>query len=226
MDDGQVFVRPAALDAFLRSLDASLAPFGGTRGNVRAGNAKSSCRLLCPDAERPRHAGWDTDYVRATCTVLEPHSPTLALGAPFGSDAALDDEVKAVVDKARATRLALLHVDHAPTELVLTRLCADVSELSYQLRLNGDRVGRARLAAFDRDLRTAVETTLGGELPDSAWQQCTTGVTWGGLGLRTAEQTACASFLASRMCSRPHVREMAGHLEQAGLSSADLVMAA
>ena len=70
---------------------------------------------------------------------------TLALGAPFGGPAALNEQVAAVLKKARDTRLALLEVGHSATELVLTRLCADVSKLSYQLRLNGDRVQEGRL---------------------------------------------------------------------------------
>ena len=97
MDDGQVFVRPADLDRWLRALDSSLARFGGTRRSVPDGTAKSSCRLLCPPEQRHLHAGWDTDYVRATCNVLDPRGLTLALGALFGSEKALDDEVKAVV---------------------------------------------------------------------------------------------------------------------------------
>ena len=81
---------PIQLDAFLRRLDDSIERFGGTRGTVAAGTAKSSCRLLCPDDQRHRYAGWGTEYVRTTCKVLPPEGPTLALGVPFGSPAALD----------------------------------------------------------------------------------------------------------------------------------------
>ena len=35
-------------------------------------------------------------------------------------------------------RSAINGVDHAPTELVLTRQCADVSKLMYHMRINGD----------------------------------------------------------------------------------------
>ena len=163
-----------------------------------AGTAKSSCRLLCPDNQRHLHAGWDTEYVRTTCKVLPPEGPTLALGAPFGGPAALDTQVSAVLRKARDTRLALLEVGHAATELLLTRLCADVSKLSYQLRLNGDRIRDERLQAFDHDLREAVQLVAGGDLPDTAWEQCALGVKKGGLGLRTATQVSFAAFVASR----------------------------
>ena len=86
--------------------------------------------------------------------------------------------------KARDTRLALLEVGHAATELLLTRLCADVSKLMYHPRLNGDRIDYQILGRFDQHLRLSAETTLGGELPDTPWWQATTGVKHGGLGLR------------------------------------------
>ena len=67
--------------------------------------------------------------------------------------------------------MALIEIDHSATELVLTRKCADVAKISYHLRLNGDRVEEHALDRFDRGLRTAIEHTLGGDLPDTAWEQ-------------------------------------------------------
>ena len=181
---------------------------------------------MCPPGQRHLYNGWDTAHVQTTCKVLAPEGPTQALGAPFGSPAALDEQVAAVLRKARGTRLALLEVGHAATELLLTRLCADVSKLSYQLRLNGDRVRSERLQAFDHDLREAVQLVAGGDLPDVAWAQCALGVKRGGLGMRTATQVSLAAFVASRVCSRPHVREMATHLTEQGLGDAGVIMAA
>eukprot|EP00973_Karenia_brevis_P040460 5591648-Karenia_brevis.AAC.1 len=71
--------------------------------------------------------------------VLEPHASTIALGAPSGGRECVNamalDSVKATSD----LRSAILEIDHPQTELVLTRQCADVSKLMYQMRLNGDR---------------------------------------------------------------------------------------
>ena len=160
---------------------------------MAAGTAKSSGRLLCPDDQRHLHAGRDSDYVRTTCKVLPAAGPTLALGAPFGSPDALDEQVAAVLRKARDTRLTLIEVGHAATELLLTRLCADVSKLSYQLCLKGDRIREDRLLAFDRDLREAVQLVASGDIPDTAWEHCSLGVKKGSLGMRAAIQAQCQS---------------------------------
>ena len=71
-----------------------------------------------------------------------------------------------------------------------------------------------------------MELLLGGDITDAAWEQCSLGVRSGGLGLRTARQTALASFLASRIASRPHVVEMATHMQKAGLCDAEVVVKA
>ena len=93
----------------------------------------------------------------------------------------------------------------------MTRQCADVSKLVYHMRTNGDQIDDGLLASSDKDLQASVETTLGGELPDSSWWQASTGVKFGGLGLRTASSTALSAFVASRIASRPLVRTMAEH---------------
>ena len=104
-------------------------------------NIKSTCRLVCPPPRR-RHEfdGWDTEYVRSTTRVLNSDDPTTALGAPFGPHSHLDSVVSSCVDKAATLREAIIGIDHAPTELTLTRQCADVSKLVYHMRINGDRL--------------------------------------------------------------------------------------
>jgi len=226
IDDGQAFVKPQHLDPWLRALDASIARFGGTRVRVDDDTAKSSCRLLCPPDQRHLHEGWATRYVCETTKVLQAEDHTLALGAPFGGETALLAEVGSTLDKAARTHRALLDISHAPTELVLTRQCGDVAKLSYHLRLNGDRIPDHLLETFDRDLRASLEHILGGSLPDNAWEQSGTGVCHGGLGLRTARQVSLAAFVASRVSARPHVREMATHLAQAGVCDMSAVMLA
>ena len=46
----------------------------------------------------------------------------------------------------------------------------------------------------------------------------------GGLGLRTAKQVSLATFVASRVCSRPHISEMATHLTEQGFGDAGTIM--
>ena len=115
--------------------------------------------------------------------------------------------------KARATRSAILKIDHAPTEIVLTRLCGDVAKVQYNLRLNGDVMDTDLLTQHDTSLRETLTSTLGGDLTDNAWAQATMGVKQGGLGFREARTVALPAFIASRIASRPHVIEMAQHME-------------
>ena len=57
-------------------------------------------------------------------------------------------------------------------------------------------------------------------MTDAAWEQATLGVkSHGGLGLRDARSLALSAFLASRIVARPHVRELASHMEQCGLAA-------
>ena len=82
------------------------------------------------------------------------------------------------MDSVRHTvvlRETICEVGHAPTELILTRQCVDVSKLMYHMRINGDRLDETILSAFDGSLRVAVETILGGELPDMSWWQANAG---------------------------------------------------
>ena len=122
-------------------------------------------------------------------------------------------------------RSAINGVDHAPTELVLTRQCADVSKLMYHMRINGDILDHDLLASFDGQLRASVVTSLAGDLPDHSWWQATTGVTVGGLGLRTAVTVALPAFVASRILSRPFVVTMVDHLRAAIGASRQTIMA-
>ena len=226
IDDGQAFVQPQVFDAWLRAVDRALLSFGATRGRRPDDDIKSSCRLVCPLARRREFAGWDTAYVHSTTNVLGSDSPTTALGAPFGPVSFTNETAKKTVDAAAELRESIIGIDHAPTELVLTRQCADVSKLLFHLRLNGDRLDMDIVDKFDQSLRNALEATLGGDLPDTSWWQATTGVAYGGLGLRTARSVALSAFVASRITSRPLVRTMVGQYSEATGAAIDTIMLA
>ena len=204
VDDGQCFVRPMLFDRWLRALDSALASFGATRarGRIALGNAKSSARLLCPPERIHEFSGWDTAYVRDTVVVLSPDAGTTALGSAFGSREQINARAWESVRACDELRSAINGVDHAPTELVLTRQCADVSKLMYHMRINGDILDHDLFASFDGQLRASVSNSLCGDLPDHSWWQATTGVSVGGLGLRTAVTVALPAFVASRILSR------------------------
>ena len=199
-------------DRWLRALDSALASFGATRGRIALGNAKSSARLLCPPERFHEFSGWDTAYVRDTVVVLSPDAGATALGPAFGTREQINARAWESVRACDELRSAINGVDHAPTELVLTRQCADVSKLMYHMRINGDILDHDLLASFDGQLRGSVATSLAGDLPDHSWWQATTGVTVGGLGLRTAVTVALPAFVASRILSRHLVVTMVDHL--------------
>ena len=69
--------------------------------------------------------------------------------------------------------------------------------------------------AFDGQLRASVSASLSSDLPDHSWWQATTGVTCGGLGLRTALGFALPAFVASRIMCRPLVSTMVDHFSLA-----------
>ena len=214
VDDGHCFVWPMLFDRWLRALDSALASCGATRGRIALGNAKSSARLLCPPERSHEFSGWDTP----TSTTLSSSSARtlvrLLWARPLARASACDE-----------LRTAINGVDHAPTELVLTRQCADVSKLMYHIRINGDILDHDLLASFDGQLRASVSTSLCGDLQDHSWWQATTGVMAGGLGLRTAVTVALPAYVASRILSRPLVVTMVDHLCAAIGASRETIMA-
>ena len=202
----------SGFDRWLRALDSALASFGATRGRSVLGNAKSSARLLCPPERIHEFSGWDTAYVRDTVVVLSPDAGTTSLGSAFGTREQINARAWESVRACDELRSAINGVDHAPTELVLTRQCADVPKLMYHMRINGDILDHDLFASFDGQLRASVSNSLCGDLPDHSWWQATTGVSVGGLGLRTAVTVALPAFVASRILSRPLVVTMVDHL--------------
>ena len=81
---------------------------------------------------------WDTPYVHDTVAVLSSNSGTTALGSAFGSREHINVRAWESVGACDEMRSAIVSVDHAPTEMVLTWHCADVSKLMYHERINVD----------------------------------------------------------------------------------------
>ena len=79
---------------------------------LRAQHASCVCRH--------EFQAWDTAYVRRTVQVLNPDDNTSALGAPFGSIHNIKAQMRQAVESSSELRQAILSVDHAPTEVVLS----------------------------------------------------------------------------------------------------------
>ena len=82
---------------------------------------------------RASACGGDTSYVHDTVDVLSPDSGTTALGSSFGSREHVNARAWESVRVCDEVCSAIVSVDHAPTEMVLTRQCADVSKLKYRV---------------------------------------------------------------------------------------------
>ena len=112
-----------------------------------------------------------------TVDVLAPKAGTTALGSAFGSREHVNARAWESARACDEMRSAMGSVDHAPTEMVLTRQCADVSKLMYHMRIDGDLLDKDLLVAFDGQLRASVSASLNGNLPDhsggwaSAWRR-------------------------------------------------------
>ena len=72
---------------------------------------------------RPRlfRVSRDTPYIHDTVSVFNPETGNTALGSAFGSREHTDARDLESVSACDATRSAVVSVDHAATEMVLTR---------------------------------------------------------------------------------------------------------
>ena len=201
MDDGQLICKPEIFSRWLELFDAKIQEIGATRGS--GPQVKSTAKLVCPPEMEASVPCWLTDYVRSTCRIMDTNSPSVVLGATIGHDDDVTHDALAICGKVRRLRERIGDINHPGTELVLTRRCCDVAKLQYWLRCYGDTLADNVASSFDRDLRTGVEHTLGGAVPDSSWWQSTLGVKVGGLGLRAAADIALPAFIGSRIAARP-----------------------
>ena len=214
MDDGQVLLNPSVADVFLEFLDDELAKVGATRGSGEG--VKSVARLVGSEAAcRGVGESWISDRIRATCKLPGPNAPsTDVLGIDIKQG---DAQFRAACGKVAATREAISSIGDAATELVLTRMCADVCKVTHLLRAHGVDIRDEALGDFDGGVATALATTLAGPLHDEALEQATLGVKNAGLGVRTAAHTLAPAVLASRFRARPLVRHLFGQMRELDL---------
>ena len=220
-DDGQAICRPHEVDGLLCVLDEAITIAGGTRGCLP--DAKSVVRLvghstvLAEFDALPVNATWVTERVRNTCHVPPPNSDTEVLGAIVGTPAACNKQFLDTVNKLTGLHDELNSLDDAPVELVLGRKCADVSRVTYLMRLMGHRISPETAKQHDREQHRYLENVFGGGLHDTALTQAAAGVREGGLGFRSAAQLRLPAFIASRVEARPFVRDLFENMFAAGV---------
>ena len=69
MGDGQALVKLSVAEPWLRSVDAAIAAFGGSRATGEA--CKSVARLLVPGHRAGAFQGWADGYIADTCRVVD-----------------------------------------------------------------------------------------------------------------------------------------------------------
>ena len=81
-----------------------------------------------------------------------------------------------VSDNTATVQQAIAACEHAATELVLTRRCADVCKVTHLLRVAGAAFDPASLKQFDDSVSSSVQRILGGSLDEDMLLQASVGV--------------------------------------------------
>ena len=136
----------------------------------------------------------------------------------MGTAASRETQFQTKVDKLAGLHDALATLAEAPMEMVLGRLCADVSKVNYLLRLAGDTIPPEIVPSDDTKQRRFLGTLPGGGLHDTAFAQAASGVRDGGLGFRTAALTHQAAAVASRVEARSFAQHLFNDMSAAGVA--------
>ena len=119
------------------------------------------------------------------------------LGAPLFQDA-LDDELRARLEKFKSTCSRLESLDHHDA-LFLLKNVFYMPKLLYLLRTSLGHLSPV-LKEFDKHMRVTLENITNCYLDDRAFRQATLPVKFGGLGVRQVEDICLPAFIAS--CSK------------------------
>ena len=94
-----------------------------------------------------------------------------------------EEQFLQTLEDAAKVQDAIATSEHAATELVLTRRCADVCKVTHLLRVAGPVISPASLQRFDGSVQSSLQRILGGSLDQDMLLQSSVGVHEGGLGL-------------------------------------------
>jgi Reverse transcriptase (RNA-dependent DNA polymerase) len=121
------------------------------------------------------------------------------LGSPL-TEQGIDAAVLACQVKLQ-TALPRLHLMSAHEALFLLKNSLAVPKLQFTLRTAPCFIGSG-VVSFDMVVRAALSRSLNLAIDDSAWEQASLPVRWGGLGVRSAAALSTSAFLASRAASQ------------------------
>ena len=136
----------------------------------------------------------------------------------MGTAAGRETRFPTKVDKPAGLHDAVATLAEAPVEMILGRLCADVSKVNHLLRLAGDTLSPEVVSSHDTKQQRFLGTLLGGGLHDMTFAHAAPGVRDGGLGFRTAAVTRQAAAVASRVEARSFVQHLFNDMSAAGVA--------
>ena len=97
------------------------------------------------------------------------NSPSFdVLGVDIGNSDTRSNQFRAACAKVAATREAIDSIGDSATELVLTRMCANVCKVTHLLRAHGSALRESELKEFDRSLMVGVASALEEEIEHGA----------------------------------------------------------
>ena len=89
--------------------------------------------------------------------------------------------------------------------------------MNHLLRTAGDLIAEGPIAEYDLQQQAFLERVLGGALGPAALDQAALGLRAGGLGLRTAVDSALVAFVSSRVEAAPLVDHIFAGMAAEGL---------
>ena len=220
LDDGDILCDPRLVPALIQHYDPADAEVGGKR-NI----PKSEVLYYATAAELEEHeAEWQVDTVRTLASVRTANDSGMTLGVVTGSLAKIEEQLERKADVIRAMQERVAVTNDVQTQHVLNRECLGVGKVNHILRVHGDQLAQegTSLAKFDVAMRTEMDRLFPG-LTDEGRQQATLAAAKGGLGWRTATDTARPANLGALTMAKPKVEYMARMAVHAGLLRPGLV---
>ena len=95
-------------------------------------------------------------------------------------------------------------------EFVLQRACAGAPKFSYLLRVVDTTTIAPLVQEFNRDSRDTLGRILGAAVGDRTWEQAKLPVSFGGMGIRGAEDHAPVAYAASVLDAQPLLQSLLG----------------
>ena len=222
LDDGDIICDPLLVLPHLKAFDQANAPAGAQRNLI-----KTEVVLLASEEEIARNStAWNLEQVRALATVKSATDPGITLGVATGELQVCKDQLLQKVEVNRSMQQKVQICADAQTEHVLNRQCLGINKVNHILRVHGEALWRDReiLASFDENQRTTLDRLFPG-LTEEGHKQAVLGASVGGLGWRSATDTALPANLAALTLAAPKIRAMAESMVTAGLLPAGILEA-